>query len=372
MDFAFSPEQEELRAQARRFMAERFPDEKVVEIAGWIDAVDEPELETLDRVGWKQIAELGWIGLSAPEEAGGSGMSFVDEAVLLEELGYSLYPGPFFSTVGLALPALEKDPQALTRVVAGEEAATASWRLFSSGSPGLSATGSGEEWRLTGSLDLIPDLWDNTYVIAAAATPDGVGLFLVDMDNSYEGHVRRMATMDETRRLGEIRPDTEGTVATLLVAPGEESESLLRSMRLRALAATALEAVGVGQRALDLSKAHVSERQQFGRPIGSYQAVSHQVADTYMEVELARSLAYWAAWCVAESDPQAEVAAAAAKATAARAAMTACERAIQVHGGIGFTWEHILHRYYKRAQWLEAFGGSARRHRAQIADALLG
>ena len=369
MDFAFSPEQEELRTQARRFMAERFPDEKVVEITEWIDAADEPELEILERTAWKQVAELGWVGLSAPEDAGGSGMSFVDEAVLLEELGYSLYPGPYLSTVGVALPALQHDREALSRVMAGDASATASWRLFSGAPPTLDATGSGQEWRLTGSLDLIPDLWESTYLVVTAATSDGPGAFLIDMDEAYEGRVRRMSTMDSTRRLSSIASD--GTAAVLVAEPGEATERLLHSVRLRALAAAALEAVGVAQRALDLSKVHVSERHQFDRPIGSYQAVSHQVADTYMEVELARSLAYWAAWCVAESDPQAEMASAAAKASAARAAIAACERAIQVHGGIGFTWEHILHRYYKRVHWLEAFADPARKHRAAIAESLL-
>ncbi|MGI8773908.1 MAG: acyl-CoA dehydrogenase family protein [Actinomycetota bacterium] len=371
MDFAFSPEQDELRAQARRFMTDRFPAEKVVEVTEWIDTVDEPELEFLDKVAWSHIAELGWIGLSASEDAGGSGMSFVDEAVLLEELGYALYPGPYLSTVGLALPALERQPDALERVVLGHASATASWRLFDGSPPTLRAVRSDDDWKITGSEALIPDLWENTFVVVAADAPGGVALFLLDMDEVYEGKTRRMGTMDATRRLSDIRPEEDGTAATLLSEPGEPTESLLHGMRLRALTAAALEAVGVAQRALDLAKVHVTERRQFDRPIGSYQAVSHQVADTYMEVELARSLSYWAAWCVAESDPQAEVAAAAAKASAAPAAIAACERAIQVHGGIGFTWEHILHRYYKRAQWLESFGGTARKHRAAIAEVVL-
>jgi len=137
------------------------------------------------------------------------------------------------------------------------------------------------------------------------------------------------------------------------------------------LAAYALEAVGIGSRAVELAVAYVSEREQFGRKIGAYQAVSHSVVDAYVGVELARSLAYWAAWCVAEGDEQAPLACAAAKANATEAAVAACERAIQVHGGIGFTWEHPLHRYYKRALWLEAALGHGREHRAEIARSLL-
>jgi alkylation response protein AidB-like acyl-CoA dehydrogenase len=137
------------------------------------------------------------------------------------------------------------------------------------------------------------------------------------------------------------------------------------------LTALALEAVGISQQALDLGVEYAKEREQFGRKIGVYQAVSHALADTYVETELARSLAYWAAWSVAEDDEQAPIAAAAAKAYASDAAVVACERSIQVHGGIGFTWEHVLHEYYKRALWIQAYDGYPRRQRARVAAWLL-
>jgi alkylation response protein AidB-like acyl-CoA dehydrogenase len=137
------------------------------------------------------------------------------------------------------------------------------------------------------------------------------------------------------------------------------------------LAALSLEAVGIGAKALELAIEYAKTREQFGKPIGTYQAVSHQLADTYVEMELARSLAYWAAWCVAEGDEQVDVACAAAKAYCGDAAVDACERSIQVHGGIGFTWEHVLHVYYKRAMWIQAYGGYASKHRARIAAYLL-
>jgi alkylation response protein AidB-like acyl-CoA dehydrogenase len=137
------------------------------------------------------------------------------------------------------------------------------------------------------------------------------------------------------------------------------------------LAILALEAVGIGKKALELGVEHAQNREQFGRKIGVYQAVSHQLADTFVETELARSLAYWAAWCVAEDDDQAPIAVAAAKAYAGDAAVAACERSIQVHGGIGFTWEHVLHEYYKRALWIQAYGGYGRVQRAKIAAWLL-
>jgi len=137
------------------------------------------------------------------------------------------------------------------------------------------------------------------------------------------------------------------------------------------LAALSLEAVGISAKVLELAVEYAKERQQFGKPIGTYQAVSHQLSDTYVETELARSLAYWAAWCVAEGDEQVDIACAAAKAFSGDAAVAACERSIQVHGGIGFTWEHVLHEYYTRALWIQAYGGYAREQRAQIAAWLL-
>jgi alkylation response protein AidB-like acyl-CoA dehydrogenase len=136
-------------------------------------------------------------------------------------------------------------------------------------------------------------------------------------------------------------------------------------------AALALEAAGIARRALEFGVEHAKTREQFGRPIGVYQAVSHPLADTYVDTELARSIAYWAAWCVAEDDEQAPIAAAAAKSYAGDVAVLACERAIQVLGGIGFTWEHVLHRYYKRALWIQAYGGYPRELRAKVAAWLL-
>jgi len=140
---------------------------------------------------------------------------------------------------------------------------------------------------------------------------------------------------------------------------------------LRLKAAYALVAVGIGSKANELAIAYASDREQFGKKIGTYQAISHSIVDGYVAVELARSLAYWAAWCVAENDDQAALAVAAASSQAAEAAVLACEKSIQVHGGIGFTWEHPLHRYYKRALWLEGALGYGREHRSEIAASLL-
>jgi alkylation response protein AidB-like acyl-CoA dehydrogenase len=311
MDFAFTPEQEQLRREARAFLAGRLPPERVAELAdseaGW------------DPGSWGELAELGWLGVSVPEEAGGAGLGFLEEAVLFEELGRALYPGPYFATVALALPELAPAEQA--EVVAGRV-------------------------RWSASLDgrLVPDLAivDRVLVGADLDRLDAVGEVL--------------ETVDATRRLGRLAEPTGPAPARV---------------RTRAFAALALEAVGVASHALELATGHARTREQFGRPIGSYQAIAHRLADGYVDTELARSLAYWAAWCLAEGDPQAPVAAAAAKAQAADAAVAVCERAIQTAGGTGFTWEHPLHRYYRRALWIQAFGGYPSAQRAEVAAAIL-
>jgi alkylation response protein AidB-like acyl-CoA dehydrogenase len=320
MDFAFTDEQEQLRSEARTFLADRYPADRVAELAD-SDAGWEPS-------SWQELAELGWIGVSVPEEAGGAGLGFLDEAVLFEELGRALYPGPYFSTVALALPELPAELQ--------REAIEGKTRWSAS---------------LDGSL--VPDLALVDRVLVAR---DGKLAAVV-----AEGET--LQTMDSTRRLGKLADGLDGEEVG--------DASALERMRTRAFAALALEAVGMSQRALELSVEHAKTREQFGKPIGIYQAVSHRLADSYALTELARSLAYWAAWCVSEDDDEAPLAAAAAKAYAGDVAVTVCEYSIQAHGGIGFTWEHPLHRYYKRAQWIQGYGGYPAVQRAEVAAAIL-
>jgi hypothetical protein len=248
--------------------------------------------------------------------------------VLLEELGRALHHGPYFSTIGLTLPALPGD--LLAEVASGES----SWTL---------ALG-----------PLVSDLDTADRV----ATIGGDGIY------ELEGGEREvLETTDETRPLGVVRGGTPGRRLA--------DSTILAQIRLRGLVALALEACGVGRRALEYAIEHASSREQFGKQIGVYQAVSHPLADSYVRIELARSLTYWAAWCVANDDPETRLAAAAAKAAAAEAAVFACEASIQAHGGIGFTWEHVLHRLYKRALWIESFLASGTRLRAELAEALL-
>ena len=250
MDFALDGVQAELKSQARLWLEQRYPLDR-----DW----DAPQD---DR--WNELSELGWLDVAEAD------LGFVEEALLVEEMGYALYPGPYLAHV------------------------------------------------------------------AGQAEANG---FAFDGDCDIE-------TVDLSRPIRR--------------AAGASQET----PRLRA--AMAAEAVGVAQRALDLGVEYARTREQFGKKIGVYQAVSHQLADTYADVELARSLTYWAAWCVAEEDEQAPIAAAAAKAFATEAAVKACERSIQVHGGIGFTWEYDLHLYFKRAKALETMYGDAEYHRELI------
>jgi alkylation response protein AidB-like acyl-CoA dehydrogenase len=377
VDFGFTEEQEMLREQVRSFLASEYPGEQVAELAesseGW------------DEASWTKMAELGWTGLSIPEEHGGAGTSdrlddgdrtngdgFLDEAVLFEELGYGLYPGPYFATIALALPALRSSPDMLARVASGRARATLAV-LEPDGARSIEdaarintiAEPAGEGWTLTGVKDLVVDLGAATYVVVSARSGGDAGLWLIEPSPEA---TRSLNTVDSTRRLGRLTLDSHP--ATLLVEPGDAA-AVLRKVRLRSQAALALEAVGVSQKVLELAQEYTSERKQFDKPIGSYQAVSHQVADMYMHTELARSLAYWAAWCVATSDTLAGRAAASAAALATEAAVSACEHSIQVHGGIGFTWEHILHRYYKRALGIATFDGTPPSRRAAVAADLL-
>jgi len=304
MELALTPEQEALREQARAFLAAN------------------------PAPSWRELADLGWTGVSVAEEHGGAGLGFLEEAVLFEEAGRALLHAPFYSTVALVLPLLPPDLQA--EVARGE----ASWTL---------ALG-----------PLVPDL--DTAERVAVVGGDGV--------YELEGGEREvLRTSDETRPLGVVRGGEPGRRLA--------ASEVLPAIRRRSLVALALEACGVGRRALELAVEHARSREQFGRPIGSYQAVAHPLASSYAELELARSAVLWAAWCVAVGDGQAPLAAAAAKSLAADAAVAACERSIQAHGGIGFTWEHVLHRLYKRALWIHAWEASGAELRAEVAAALL-
>jgi hypothetical protein len=331
VDLSYTEEQELFRRSVREFVADRVPTERLAEIAdgeeGWDPAL------------WKEAVGLGLTGISVPEDLGGAGMSFVEEAIVAEELGRGVFPGPWLGSVILARPALEEDPELLQTVASGERIAT----YVHAGNPL--------------SVD----------VPAADLVIHDTGTAIRALDGD-QVRWETAPTLDGTRRLSRVSfGDAEGR----RLAEGKSAEAIRARIRDRALAALAAEATGVAERALETATEHAKERDQFGLPIGKFQAVSHQLADTYMDVELTRSLAIWAVAAVDDDDPDRTVAAETAKAFAADAAVRACERAIQVHGGIGFTWEHPLHRYYKRALWIRAFLASGDDLRASVADRII-
>jgi alkylation response protein AidB-like acyl-CoA dehydrogenase len=353
MDFAFSDEQELLRATARQWLADRYPLDRVAALAdserGW------------DPASWSALDALGWLD---PE------LDVLDLAVLAEETGYALYPGPWWSHVGLAAPVLAEAAAGGAAIPAGPT--TLGWadtdvRTLSDAArtAAVRAEPDSGGWRLTGRKLRVPDAAAASLAVLTAQTDDGVALFGVDLARAT---VEPVSTMDRTRRYGSVRLDQTG--AELLVPPAGAAAAL-RAVRSRALALLACEAVGVLDRALELAVTYAKDRTQFGRAIGSFQAVGHRLADTYAELQLARSLAYRAAWCVAVGDAGAATAVATAMASVGDAAVTGCERAIQSMGGIGFTWEHPLHRFYKRAQWIASVDGSPRTYRRELAAALL-
>ncbi|MCA1727425.1 MAG: acyl-CoA/acyl-ACP dehydrogenase [Actinobacteria bacterium] len=351
MNLAFNEEQEALRDTARGFLSKRYPIERVAEIT---------DGDGFEAAEWAEVTNLGWTGISVPEDEGGLGLGFVEEAIVLEEAARVLYPGPLFSTVGLARPALAGDD---LHAVAEGQAVTLAWAeepgRFEAGGLATRADASG---RLTGRKRFVPDVGAAGLIVVVA---DGPAVFVVDRDGDGVTWTE-LPTVDRSRRLAEV--SLEGAAGRAVEG---DADAILAAIRVRGAAAAAAEAVGAAQSALDRSIEHVGSREQFGRAIGSFQAVSHQLADSFMDLENARSLAYWAAWAVATGDQDAARAASTAKAFATEAAIAVCERAIQVHGGIGFTWESPLHRWYKRALWLAGYLGWPGEHRAAVAASLL-
>jgi alkylation response protein AidB-like acyl-CoA dehydrogenase len=330
MDFAFSEEQQMLRISARDWLADQFPIERVVELAE-SDA-------GFDPATWAGLTQLGWLD---PE------LTVLDTAGLFEEAGYALLVGPLFSSVALGVPGAE-----VTRPT------TLAWA--EPGAPRIGdpvATTADAAGRVTGHKIFVPDtaMCEVIHVVAE----DGV--YAVE---AAAATVTPRLTLDRTRRLAEV---------TLDATPGERvaGPEVVAQIALRAGAAAACEAVGVARKMLDISAAHASTREQFGRIIGTYQGISHRVADMFVSLELARSLAYWASWAVSDADPEADLAVAAATTSAGAAAVSCCEAAIQIHGGLGMTWDSPIHRYYKRAQWLDAFAGNGRAQRRRIAAHVL-
>jgi alkylation response protein AidB-like acyl-CoA dehydrogenase len=360
VDFTFSPEQEMLRASARERMDAAWPMARVAAAA---------DGDGFDRSAWVQIVDAGWTGISVPESEGGAGLSFLEELLVAEELGRALYPGPFLASVVMALPALTSAGAGdlAAPVVAGDRIATVAWFGIERPDDPYASPASWDGRRLSCHRLFVPSLTVADVAVVVGTDHLEPALWAVERE-SAGARWTDLPVVDGTRGQGELL--LEYAPARLL-ARGDDADAILATLRDRTLAALAAEACGVAGQALEMAVEHAAGRKQFGRPIGTFQAVSHSLAQAYMEIETARSLTYWAGWAVAERDVQAAVAAAAAKAKAAEAAVDASERAIQAHGGIGFTWEHPLHRYYKRAIAIAASMGGADDLWARVATGVL-
>jgi alkylation response protein AidB-like acyl-CoA dehydrogenase len=365
MYFDLTDEQQAIKATAHDFLASRFKSERVREIAAGEDGFDES--------GWREMAELGWAGLALPEQWGGQGLGIVELAVLFEEMGYALAPSPLLSNTvaGLAIAAGGSDEQRerCLRPLADGELRIAP-ALIDAGSqavPGrfeMAAGGDGDGVVLDGEKTLVADAASAHHFLVATA--DGRRHLI---DASAAGvTILPEEGIDLTRRLSTVR--FEGVrVAPEDTLPGAAEDYW--PVFLRACVALAAESTGVAQRALEMSVAYAKDRQQFGRPIGAYQAVSHRCAQMLLETENSRSAVYGAAWA-ADAEPESlPLAAHMAKAYASDAGWRVPDAAIQVHGGIGFTWEHDLHFFLKRGRLNASMFGDARWHRERVADAVL-
>jgi alkylation response protein AidB-like acyl-CoA dehydrogenase len=333
--------------------------------------------EGYDPAVWSQMADqLGLQALIIPEEYGGAGFGFVELIVVLEEMGAALLCAPYFSTVALATTALLSSGdeaaklELLPGIASGETIATLAI-TEDSGRPELDtvelpATLDGDTWRLTGSKHYVIDGLTASLILVAARTSAGLSLFAVEGD--AEGLTREsLATMDQTRK--QARLEFDSTPARLVGADGLAGVPLEKALQL-AVVALAAEQVGGAQRCLDMAVEYAKNRIQFGRPIGSFQAIKHKCADVLLEVESAKSAAYYAGWAAAEDNDELPLVSSLAKSYCSETYFHAAAENIQIHGGIGFTWEHPAHLYFKRAKSSELLFGDPAYHRELLAQRL--
>ena len=373
MDFGFSEEQEMLRSSARDFLAKEAP-------MTYVRKMMDDERGFTEEL-WRKMAELGWMGLILPEKHGGSGLDFVDMVVVLEEMGRVVLPGPFFSTVILAGVALIEGGSAaqqaayLPKIADGSLKATLaqlepSGRWDAQGIQ-LTATPRGGGFTLDGTKLFVPDANVADLLVVAARAPgstgaDGVSLFLVDAKTPGIG-VTMLKTMDQTRKLGEVTFTGVTVGADALLGTAGGGWALLDRVVDRGKVGLAAEMCGGAQKVLEMSVEYAKVREQFGKPIGSFQAIQHKCANMLVEVESSKSITYYAAWAVANDVPEAPLAAAMAKAYTSDAYRHTAGEGIQIHGGIGFTWEHDMHIYFKRAKSSEVTFGDATWNREIVA-----
>jgi alkylation response protein AidB-like acyl-CoA dehydrogenase len=378
MDFGFSQEQELLRQTARSFL------DKECASAFVRRMMDDPAGTTEEF--WTKLAELGWLGLVFPEAHGGVGLSLVDLTVVLEEMGRVVMPGPFFSTVllgGLAIAEAGSEAQRqawLPKIATGEARVTLALTEESArwDAPGVTLAAKPDRkggWALSGTKLFVPDGHGADLLVVAARTAKptkadpthGVSLFLVPA-GARGLTASRLPTMDQTRKLAEVTLARVAVPPDALLGPLHQGWSAVARVLDRAMVGLCAEMCGGAQRVLDMCTDYAKVRVAFGKPIGTYQAVKHKCADMLVAVENAKSITYYAAWAMDENAADASLAASMAKAYVSDAYRKIAGDGIQLHGGIGFTWEHDLHLYFKRAKGSEVAFGDAALHRERVAQ----
>jgi alkylation response protein AidB-like acyl-CoA dehydrogenase len=360
-------EQKELRDAVRKLLSDKAPLERIR--AG----ADEPDGPRFDRELWGRLAEMGLLALAVPEKYDGLGQSMVELSVVFEELGRGLYFGPFLAGVGLAVPALlgSADESAiadyLPGIASGETIATVAVTeddgRFDTASTATTAEPDGDGWKLTGTKVVVLDGADADLLLVTAKSGEDVSLYAVAGDAT--GLTRtRLESLDLARSVARVELDA--TPARLVGQPGA-APALIADVLDNALVALAAEQAGGAQVCLDSSVEYAKTRQQFNKVIGSYQAVAHKLVEMLQQVEFSKASARYAAAAVAEGDAEAPVAARVAAAYCGEAVRKVAVEAVQVHGGIGFTWEHDTHLYYRRAWSSQHLFAGLADHHAEIA-----
>jgi len=374
MDFAFSDEQEEFRATLQRFFEEKAPSTEVRRLM--------ETSEGYDPGVWKQMAEeLGLQGIQLPEEYGGQGFGFLELGIVLEEMGRVLLPSPFYATVCLAANAIlnagdQAQKQALLPgIAAGETLATLalcedSGRFDAAGIT-LEVVPEGGGCRLDGHKSFVIDgqVSDCLVVVARLAGSTGTdGITLVTVRSNDPGVAATpLETMDEIRK--QARIEFSGARGEILGEQGNGWPPLAKTLD-QANIMLAAEMLGASQKCLEMAVEYAKVRMQFARPIGSFQAIKHKAAEVLLEIELAKSAGYYSWWVADEREEELAEAASVAKSVCADTFLLAAAEGIQIHGGIGFTWEHDAHLYLKRAKGSEILFGDATAHRARLATQL--
>jgi alkylation response protein AidB-like acyl-CoA dehydrogenase len=374
MDFAFSEQQDLLRTSARQFLERECPPDMV---RRWSD---DPQGYSPDL--WQTMAAFGWMGLVLPETYGGSGLSFVDLTILMEEMGRVLLPAPFFSSIALGALTLletgsdEQRQQMLPRLVRGEtKVCVALLEADGRYDPrGISMRASirGNRATLNGTKLFVVDAHVSDYIICVARTrggrdpESGISLFVLDITSAGIACTPLMS-IDQTRGLCEVSFTRVGVSLEAMLGGRDAAWPTLQRALDKATVALCAEMVGGAEKAMEMCVDYGKTRVQFGRPIGSFQAVKHKIADMKVWVENAKSVVYYAAWAVDRDAPEASRAASMAKAYCSEMYTQVTADGIQVHGGVGFTWDHHMHLYFKRAKSSEVLLGDSTWHRERTA-----